>query len=168
MHDLTHCLESPLNMIHYSCEIKILLFKIIHRAFPCNYTLYKMKLTQTDYCRFCYNVPEILMHMFWECPYVQKLWKTTWDLVFIFTAENIDKKMCNIILCTYNKENQIYTLIYPIVKAYISACKYADKIHDLVECWHKIEYYQETERLIYAKKIKNKLHKYTAKWNPSL
>ena len=50
-----------------------------------------------------------LMHMLWECPYVQKLWKTIWDLVSIFTAEYFDTEMCNIILCTYNKENQIYT-----------------------------------------------------------
>ena len=59
---------------------------------------------------------------------MQKLWKTIWDLVSIFTAENIDTEMCNIILGTHNKENQIYTLIYTIVKAYIFACKYADKI----------------------------------------
>ena len=101
------------------------------------------------------------MHMLWECPYVQKLWKTIWDLVSIFTAENIDTKMCNIILCTYNKENQIYTLISTIVKAYIFACKYADKTPNPFECWHKTEYYQDTERLIYIKN--NKLHKYTAK-----
>ena len=67
------------------------------------------------------------MLMFWECPHEQKLWKTTWDLVAIFTAENINKEMCNIILCTYNKQNQIYTLFSTIVKAYILACQHADK-----------------------------------------
>ena len=100
-------------------KLRSFYFKFIHRALPCNYTLYKMKITQTDYCTFCYNVPETLMYMFWECPYVQKLWKTIWDLVSIFTAKNTDTKMCNIILCTHNKENQIYTLISTIVKAYI-------------------------------------------------
>ena len=92
-----------------------------------------MKITRTDFCRFWYNVPETLMHMCWECPYVQKLWKTIWDLVSIFIAEYIDTKMFNIILCTYNKENQIYTLISTILKVYIFACKYADKIPDPVE-----------------------------------
>ena len=52
-----------------------------------------------------------------------------------------------------------------IVKAYIFACNYADKIPDPVEYWHKIEYYQETERLIFTKN--NKLHKYTASGTPS-
>ena len=97
------------------------------------------------------------MQMFWECPYVQILWKIIWDLFSIFTVENIDTEMCDIILCTYNKENQIYTLILTTVKAYIFAWKYADKMPDPVECWHKIEYYQESERLIYTKN--NKLHK---------
>ena len=92
--------------------------------------------------------------------------ETIWDLVSIFTAENIDTEMCNIMLCTHNKENQIYTLISTIVKAYIFACKYADKIPDPVECWHKTKYYKETERLIYTKN--NKLHKYTTKQHPFL
>ena len=43
----------------------------------------------------------------------------------------------------------MYTSISTIVKAYIFACKYADNTPDPVECWHKIEYYQEIERLIY-------------------
>ena len=54
---------------------------------------------------------------------MQKLWKTIWFLVSIFTAENTETEMCNIILCTYNKENKIYTLISETVKA----CKYAEK-----------------------------------------
>ena len=120
-------------------KLRSFYFKFIHRALPCNYTLYKMKITQTDYCRFCYNVPETLMHMLWECPYVQKLWKTIWDLISIFIVENIDTEMCNVILCTHKKPN--LHLNFHNLKSYIFACKYADKILDPVECWHKIEYY---------------------------
>ena len=67
----------------FPMKLRSFYFKLIHRALPCNYTLYKMKITQTDYCRFCYNVPQTLMHMFWECPYVRKLWKAIWALVSI-------------------------------------------------------------------------------------
>ena len=84
----------------------------------------------------------------------------------MFTVENISSEMCNFILCSSNKENQIYTLISTIVKEHILASKYADKMPDPVECWQKIEYYQETKRLIYTKN--NKLYKYTAKWIPFL
>ena len=73
------------------------------------------------------------MHMFWEYTCVQNLWKTISDLVSIFTGENIDTEMCNIILCTYNKENQSYNLISTIVKAYSFACKYGNKTPNPVE-----------------------------------
>ena len=58
--------ETICSQICYIIPVKLrsFYFKYIHRALPCNYTLDKMKITQTDYCRFCYNVPETLMHMF--------------------------------------------------------------------------------------------------------
>ena len=151
------------NKLHYSYEIKILLFQIHTQSITMQLYLVQNE-NNTDYYIFCYSVPETLIHMFWECVYVQNLLKTIWDLVSIFTTENIDTEMFNIILCTYNKETQIYTLISTIVKAYIFACKYADKIPEPVECWHKIEYYLETERLIHTKN--NKIHKYIAKCHP--
>ena len=92
--------------------------KYVTNMLPCNYILYQMKVIQTDYCRFFY-VPDALLHMFLECPYVQMLWKTIWQLFTLITAESIITEMCNIILCIYNKENQIFTLIYTIVQAYI-------------------------------------------------
>ena len=62
----------------------------------------------------------------------------------------------SVMLCTYNKENQIFTLISTIVKSYLFACKYAGKVPDPVECWNKILYYKDTEELIYLKH--NKAH----------
>ena len=57
------------------------------------------------------------MHMFWECPYVEKIRKTIFDLVSMLTAQSTDTEMCNIILGTYNKENKICTLISTILQA---------------------------------------------------
>ena len=74
--------------------------------FKCNVTKGNTYIIQnennTDYCRFCYNVPVTLMPMLWECHYVQKLWKTLWKLVSIYTTENIDTGMCNITFCACN------------------------------------------------------------------
>ena len=46
--------ETKCSQICYIIPVKLrsFYFKFIHRALPCNYTLYKMKITQTDYCRF--------------------------------------------------------------------------------------------------------------------
>ena len=57
------------NMLHYSCEIKILLFQIHTQSITMLLYIVENE-NNTDYCRFCYNVTEILMHMLWECPYL--------------------------------------------------------------------------------------------------
>ena len=159
--------ETICSQICYIIPVKLrsFYFKFIHRALPYNHTLYKMKITQItlDFaimsqrplCICSGNVP---------------MWKSCgkqFGTLFLYSQQKIiDTKMCNIILCTHNREKQIYTLISTIVKAYIFACNYAKKILDPVECWHKMECYQETKRLIYTKN--NKLHKYTAKLHPFL
>ena len=40
----------------------------------------------------------------------------------------------SIMLCTYNKENQMYTLISTVVEVYIFACKYSYRTPEPVEC----------------------------------
>ena len=60
-----------------------------------------------------------------------------------------------VILCSYNKENQILMLISSIVKSYLFACKYVGKIPDPPECWDKILYHKDREELIYLKVIKS-------------
>ena len=56
-------------------------------------------------------------------------------------------------LCTYNKENQIFILMSTIMKSYLFACNYAGKVPETVECWNNTLYYKDTEVLIYLKKI---------------
>ena len=145
-------------------KLRSFYFKFIHRALPCNYTLYKMCIVETEYCRHCYNVPETLMHMFWDCPYAQKLWNFIWQYLSISANKKLEVDIDSVMLCTYNKENQIFTLISTIVKSYLFACKYAGKVPDPVECWNKILYYKDTEELIYLKH--NKATKFKAKWHP--
>ena len=47
-------------------------------------------------------------------------------------------------LCTYNKENKIFTLTSTIVKkpVFLQICR---KVPDPVECWNKILYYKDAE-----------------------
>ena len=116
---------------------------------------------ETEYCRHCYNVPETLVHMFWDCPYAQKLWNIIWQYLSISANKKLEVDKDSVMLCTYNKENQIFTLISTIVKSYLFACKYAGKVPDPVECWNKILYYKDTEELIDLKD--NKATKFKAK-----
>ena len=123
-----------------------------------------MCVGETENCQHGYNVQEILMHMFWGCSYAQKLWNFTWQYLSISVNKKNESDIDRAMLCTYNKENQIFTLISTIVKSYLFACKYAGKVPDPVECWNKILYNKDTEELKYLKH--NRTTKYKAKWNP--
>ena len=57
----------------------------------------------------------------------------------------------SMIICIYNKEKKIFTLISTIVKSNLSACKYTGKVPDSVACWYKVLYYKDTEELMYIK-----------------
>ena len=71
---------------------------------------------------------------------MKKILKTIWDVITIFKVENI------VTYAPARKRKKIYTFISTIVEVYIFACNYADKTLDPVDYWHKIQYYQGTER----------------------
>ena len=71
----------------------------------------------------------------------------------------IDKD--SVMFCIYNK-NQIFTLIYTIVKSHPFACKYAETVVDPVNCRNKLLYYKFTGELMYLKN--NKTTKFKAKY----
>ena len=139
-------------------------FKFMHRALPCNYTLYKMCIVETEYCWHCYNVPGTLMHMFWDCPCVQKLLNIIWKYLSISANKKFEVDIDSVMLCTYDNENKIFTLYFhgcEIIPVFLQICR---KGTWPVECWNKILYYKDREELIYLKH--NKTTKFKAKWHP--
>ena len=110
-----------------------------------------MYIVETEYCQHCYNVPETLVHICGDCPYTQKLWDIILQYLSISANKKFEVDIHSAMLCTYNKENQMFTLISTIVKSYLFACKYAEKVPDPVECWNKILHYKDKEELIYLR-----------------
>ena len=45
-------------------------YKLIHRILITNSFLYKCGLKETEFCTFCTETKESLVHIFWECNYV--------------------------------------------------------------------------------------------------
>ena len=145
-------------------KLRSFYFIFIHRALPCNYTLYKMCIVETEYCWHWHNVPETLVYMFCDWLYPQKPWNIIQQYLSISANKKFEVETDSEMLCTYDKENQIFTLISTVVKSYLFACKYAGKVPDPVECWNTILYYKDTEELIYLKH--NKTTKFKARWHP--
>ena len=49
-------------------------FRILHRLFPYNYYLHRLKLVDSQLCAFCKRDLETIDHLFVECPCVKELW----------------------------------------------------------------------------------------------
>jgi hypothetical protein len=64
-------------------------FRINHRILGTNYLLKKMNVSNFDYCSFCENQPETLIHLFWECHLIREFWN--------ILKEHI-QNTCNIVL----------------------------------------------------------------------
>ena len=54
-------------------------FKLFHRHLATNNFLFKIKLKENEYCTFCQNAPETLIHLFWTCQKTSKLWKSVME-----------------------------------------------------------------------------------------
>ena len=50
-------------------------FKLLHRRIATNNYLYKIGISLTDSCTFCEQTTETLIHLFWECEFVQEFWQ---------------------------------------------------------------------------------------------
>ena len=60
-------------------QIIWLQYKILHRILGTQKQLFKMKISDSDYCRICNSNVETLIHLFVSCGPVKKLWD---DLIF--------------------------------------------------------------------------------------
>ena len=56
-------------------HIYSLKFKIIHRYFPCNYTLHVWNIVEDSKCTYC-NVVDSLCHYIVECQLVKGFWES--------------------------------------------------------------------------------------------
>jgi len=50
-------------------------FKLLHRKIATNDYLYKIGISLTDICTFCEQNTESLIHLFWDCEFVQTFWQ---------------------------------------------------------------------------------------------
>ena len=55
--------------------------KLLHRKIATNDCLYKIGISLTDICTFCEQNKESLIHLFWECEFVQTFWQKNPTLV---------------------------------------------------------------------------------------
>ena len=98
-------------------------YRILQRAITTNIQLYKWKLRNNPNCHFCGRYEETLVHMLWECEYVQTLWTSITRL--IREKYNNNRITLNQYTVIFNRVSQprgnIANFICLITKQYIYA-----------------------------------------------
>ena len=158
-----------INCIPYECaretSLQSLQYKIIHRFYPCGYTLNLWKL-ESDKCNYCEKI-DTLQHHFVDCEKVGMFWRSVkaWCLRnFQFT---IEFGTLDILLGIPNeyKNLEINTLNFIILfgKNYIKTCKNAKKAVDFYEFQITLKNRMVLEKLIFC--ANNNEIKFEERWS---
>ena len=62
-------------------KLRVFQFKFLHRRVATNDFLHKIGLKEVDFCSFCNDSTETLMHLFWYCNYTQTFWKNAFQWI---------------------------------------------------------------------------------------
>ena len=146
-----------INVIPYQCARKTLLqslqYKIIHRFYPCGYTLNLWNL-ESDKCNYCEKI-DTLQHHCVDCEQVGMFWRSVkaWTLRnFLLT---IQYGTLDIVLGipNDNKNLEINTLNFIIFfgKNYIKTCKTVKKAVDFYEFQISLKKRMVLEHLIFCR-----------------
>ena len=142
--------------------------KIIHRCIGTNIVLQKMGVTENDLCNFCNTSKDSIIHMFWQCIFVQRFWNELADLMNekCFNAHNMHLT-CPLVLFGQDENVRIDKIVYFIIlyaKQFIYKCK-LEKQTPVLQAFLKIlkhRYYIEefVARKNYA------YHTFVLEWAP--
>ena len=77
-------------------SLQWLQYRLIYKILPVKYYLKKIGIINEDFCSFCEDESETIVHLFYECPIIKVLWeqlsnflKNNSNLFIIFTLKEI-------------------------------------------------------------------------------
>ena len=112
-------------------KLRWLQYRILHFIITTNSSVSKFIIGQDSNCSFCGAHSETILHLFWECKFVQSFWKDFSSIINKKCVHSHNFKFTeNLII--FGKCNTIYTdticdLIILIAKSYIYRCKVQNK-----------------------------------------
>lgn len=99
-------------------------YQILHRILVTNSKLFYFGIKQNNNCSFCEDVKENLIHLFWECRYIQNFWAelNTWLNQKFNTGIILDR--VSIVFGNLNWEDYINcTILWAKYYIYCVRCK---------------------------------------------
>ncbi len=120
-------------------KVKEISFKMLHRFYPTNHYIQRLKKDNDVNCKFCDSVDETLVHLFWSCPLTRKLWSKLVRFVREHIYRQFDLCWKNVLFgfIEYDKNlnSQFYliNLLVILTKFYIHRTKFSGKKPNLPE-----------------------------------
>ena len=114
-------------------RLHVLHWKILMNLYPTGSLLFKMKIRQSELCANC-NKKDSLIHFFFECSTLNKLWKQVKSIIFVETGAKFILKWEHVLLgvmsiegVSKSKVKQINHIIL-LAKLSISKAKFSNNI----------------------------------------
>ena len=85
-------------------RLRVLHWKIIQNIYPTNVLLKKMRVSNSEMCKFCPQEIDYIEHFFWECQVVKTLWKAIEQTIHFKIAIYIKLDLTDV-LFGYTKNN---------------------------------------------------------------
>ncbi|CDQ98504.1 unnamed protein product, partial [Oncorhynchus mykiss] len=108
-------------------------FKIIHKYYPANHYMNKFKENINSNCSFCNDHLETVLHLFWHCIHVRKLWQDISRFIIEHIYEDVTLLWRDVMLGVFtydrNKLKHFYVINFIILlaKFHIHKCKFTNK-----------------------------------------
>jgi len=126
-------------------------YKILHRFFPCNYTLSIWYKDQSAFCNVCKNETDHLEHYFFSCPHLSIFWTSIerWWLKSLDISVRLDTQivMFGLVNAFDDRIIDIFNLSILIAKWHIYRCKKDNDEPSFYEYLRLLRETLETERL---------------------
>ena len=138
-------------MVTKDSKLQWLQFRISHRIIATNSYLFQIKYKDSDKCSFCNREKETIIHLFWDCIFVNPLWGE-------FRSWYIDKCSEYILLngsdVIFGKVNVSVTLnlLILLVKCYIYTQRVNERLVAFSGFLSYLKHYQRIEKSIYFRK----------------
>ncbi len=119
-------------------KVKEVSYKIIHRYYPANHYMQKLKKYINTNCSFCDSHPETVNLLFWLCPYTKKLWADLSRFTIDYLTKDFVLHFENVVFGFHNfskREGKCYFLINLflfLAKMFIHKSKCIKKIPSFV------------------------------------
>lgn len=167
----THLTEKQLqssfvkiNKITKCTKLRYFQYRILTKSLITNVRASIWDKNINNKCSFCHTEKETVIHLFFECAHVKKIWKalTKWLKYFYSVQLKLDKELCFFNNCTKRASGLINHVIL-ITKFYIYRCKTVGSPLNFQSLVKELLKYQNIDKILAIKY--DKLYKYARKWD---